>query len=283
MIAGYVIGLREGLEAALVVSILVAFLVRSENRRRLPRVWAGVGAAVALSIAFAGVLTYTWANLSHRQSELFEAIVSVAAVGVVTWMIFWMRTASRRIAGHLRTQLEEAIRLGSVAVVAMAFLAVAREGLETALLFFSAAHGSTGVRPVLGISLGIATAVAIGVGLYAGSVRINLSRFFTWTGLVLIGIAAGILKYAVHDFQEAGVLPGLDRQAFELSALLPSGAWWTSLLRGMFNLTARPSVLEVIAWAAYAIPVLVLFLWPATKRPRRSDAAPPSSAPAASG
>jgi high-affinity iron transporter len=256
-----------------VVSILIAFLVKSDRRRLLPQVWAGVGGAAVLSVGFAGVLTFTSANLGFRQSELFEAVASVAAVAFVTWMIFWMRAMARRLGGELRAKLEEAINLGPVAVVAMAFVAVAREGLETALLFFSAAQGATTAQPLIGISLGLATSIVLGWGLYAGAIRVNLSKFFLWTGLLLILVAAGIFKYGIHDFQEAGVLPGLNRQAFDLSTALPADAWWTSLMGGMFNLTPRPSVFETIAWLAYAVPVFVLFLWPA-KRPAAKSARP---------
>jgi high-affinity iron transporter len=266
--ASYLIGLREGLEAALVVSILVAFLVKTDRRGRLPLVWIGVVAALALSVGFGALLTYTNARLTFEQQEIFEAVASFLAVVFVTWMIFWMRRAARRIAGELRARLEEAIQLGPVAVVVMAFLAVAREGLETALLFFAAVQGATTTaRPLIGILLGLVTATVLGVLLYLSAIRINLTRFFTWTGALLVLVAAGIFKYGVHDLQEARVLPGLNAQAFDISGVLPPTAWYAELLRGMFNLTPQPSVLETVAWLAYGVPVLVLFLWPARKAP----------------
>lgn len=271
MFASYLIGLREGLEAALVVSILVAFLVKSDRRDRLPHVWLGVGAAVALSVAFGALLTFTAAHLEYAHQELFEAVTSLLATGFVTWMIFWMRGASRRISRELREKLGEALALGSVAVVVMAFLAVVREGLETALLFFASAQGAvTSPIPLLGISLGVLTSIVLAWGIYASAIRINLSVFFTWTGLLLVLVAAGILKYAVHDFQEAGVLPGLNVHAFDISGVLPPDAWYAALLEGMFNITAQPSVLEVVAWAGYAVPVLVLFVLPSRTRPAAS-------------
>jgi high-affinity iron transporter len=275
--ASYLIGLREGLEATLVVSILVAFLVKSEQRHFLRHVWAGVAVAVALSVAFGALLTYTSARLTFEQSELFEAIASTAAVVFVTWMIFWMRRMARRIARELREKLSEAIRMGPVAVVVMAFLAVAREGLETALLFFSAVQGATtSAGPLLAILGGIATAVAIGFVMYAGAVRVNLGRFFSWTGILLVLVAAGILKYGVHDFQEAGALPGLNTLAYDISGVLPPDTWYSALLAGMFNVTPTASVLEVVAWLAYAVPVLVLFLLPQrpAATPHASTSAP---------
>ncbi|RVX47732.1 high-affinity iron transporter [Nonomuraea polychroma] len=277
MFASYLIGLREGLEATLVVSVLVAFLVKSDRKDKLPQVWAGVGVAVALSVAFGALLTFTAARLEYTGQELFEAIASLLAVVFVTWMIFWMRRAARALSGELRGKLSEALQVGSFAVVVMAFLAVAREGLETALLFFAAAQGATTtVEPLIGITLGVLTSVLIGWGLYRSAIKINLTRFFTWTGLLLILVAAGILKYGVHDLQEAGVLPGLTTYAFDISGVLPADSWYGALLSGIFNITPQPSVAEVVAWAAYLVPTLFLFL-----RPQRSKTTPAPASSAA--
>lgn len=271
LVAAYLIGLREGLEATLVVSILVAYLVKSQRRDRLPLVWSGVGAAVALSIGFGALLSYTTTSIlsTYESRELFEAIASLLAVVFVTWMIFWMRGAARSIAGELRAKLGGAVAIGGVAVAMVAFLSVAREGLETALLFFSAAQGSTDATgPLLAIAGGIVTAVVLGVLLYQGAVRVNLTTFFTWTGALLVLVAAGILKYSVHDFQEAGVLPGGSSLAFDVTNVLDPNSWYGSTLEGMFNITGDPSWFELIAWLAYGVPVLTLFLW------RRSAPAP---------
>ncbi|WP_446218496.1 iron uptake transporter permease EfeU [Micromonospora sp. IBHARD004] len=280
MFATYLIGLREGLEATLVVSILVAFLVKSQRRDRLPQVWVGVGLAVVLSVFFGWLIEYTSTSLLARSEdrELFEAVTSVAAVVFVTWMIFWMRKAARTIAGELRGKLTDALAVGSLAVAGMSFLAVIREGLETALIFYSAAQsaaGGAGRGPLLALTGGIATAVVLGFLLYRSALKINLSKFFTWTGALLILVAAGILKYGVHDFQEAGVLPGLNNHAFDISSVLDPSTWYAALLAGMFNITATPSVLEMVAWVAYAVPVLALFL-----RKPAAPAAPATAAPA---
>ncbi|MEV6598160.1 iron uptake transporter permease EfeU [Actinoplanes sp. NPDC051346] len=284
MLATYLIGLREGLEATLVVSILVAFLVKSGRKDRLTQVWAGVGLAVALSVFFGWLLSYTSTTLlqKYEHRELFEAVTSVLAVGFVTWMIFWMRQAARSIAGDLRGKLQDALAVGSVAVAVMAFLAVVREGLETSLIFYSAVQGaSAGSGPLISLLAGIVSAVVIGWLMYATAVRINLSLFFTWTGGLLILVAAGILKYGVHDFQEANVLPGLNSLAYDISGVLDPSAWYTALLAGMFNITPTASVLETVAWAAYGIPVLAIFLWPARgKAPAPTTETPtPASAP----
>jgi high-affinity iron transporter len=280
MLATYLIGLREGLEATLVVSILIAFLVKADRKDRLVQVWAGVALAVALSVGFGWLLSYTSTTLlqKYEHRELFEAVTSVLAVVFVTWMIFWMRRAARSIAGELRGKLHDALAVGSIAVAVMAFLAVVREGLETSLIFYSAVQGAAdNSRPLYALLGGIATAVLIGYLMYATAVRINLSVFFTWTGALLILVAAGIGKYGVHDFQEANVLPGLNNLAYDISGVLDPSAWYTALLTGMFNITPTASVLEVIAWAAYGIPVLVLFLRPSRRTP--APAPVPASSP----
>jgi high-affinity iron transporter len=290
MLASYLIGLREGLEATLVVSILIAFLARTGRRGLLRLVWAGVAGAIVCAVAFGALLTYTSATLDEDDRELFDAVTSIAAVVFVTWMIFWMRRMARRISGDLRSRLEHAIEVGPVAIVAMAFLAVAREGLETALLFFSAVQGATtSAGPLLAISGGLLTAVVLGWLLYTSVMRVNLGRFFAWTGVLLALVAAGILKYGVHDLQEGGVLPGLNTPAFDISAALPPDAWYSTVLSGMFNITARPSVLETIAWAGYAVVVLALFLRPGhgPARPVRAqqpeNAERPDASPVRSG
>ncbi|WP_030434991.1 iron uptake transporter permease EfeU, partial [Actinoplanes subtropicus] len=268
MLATYLIGLREGLEATLVVSILIAFLVKSERKDKLKLVWIGVAAAVAVSVIFGWLLSYTETTLlqDYRQQELFEAVTSIAAICFVTWMIFWMRRAARGIAGELRNKLQDALAVGSLAVGFMAFLAVVREGLETSLIFYAAVQGANlDGGPLFALIGGILTAVAIGYLMYATAVRINLTVFFRWTGVLLILVAAGIFKYGVHSLQEATVLPGVNDIAYHAAGVLDPSTWYATLLAGMFNVTAEPTVLEVLAWVLYAVPVLVLFLWPARK------------------
>lgn len=273
MFANYLIGLREGLEAALVVSILIAYLVRTERRDALPWVWAGVGVAVGLSVAVGALLEYTSASLSFTAAELFGGIMSILAVGFVTWMIFWMKSASRGIAGDLRGRMDLAVEAGVGAVVLMSFIAVAREGLETAVFFFAAARavGST-AQPLLGFTLGLATAVALGWALYQRAVTINLATFFRWTGLLLIFVAAGVLSYGIHDLQEAGVLPGLNTLAFDVSSTIPPSSWYGTLLKGTLNFSPRTTVLEAVAWASYVSITLFFFL-----RPARASAPAPAT------
>ena len=271
MLGNFLIGLREGLEAALVVSILVAFLVRTDRRSVLPKVWIGVGLAVAVSVGVTVALALTQQALTFEAQETFGGALSIVAVGFVTWMIFWMRRTARSLSGELRGRLEDAIRMGSGAVVVMAALAVGREGLETALFFFTAAQaaGET-TQPLIGFLLGIALAVALAYVLYRGAVKINLGRFFSVTGILLIFVAAGILAYGVHDLQEAGVLPGLTTLAFDVSAAVPPDSWYGVLLKGTLNFSPQTTVLEAIVWVAYVGIVLTLFL-----RPQRAAAPTP--------
>jgi high-affinity iron transporter len=273
MLGNFLIGLREGLEAALVVSILVAFLVRTNRRDVLPTVWLGVGLAVAISVGVTAALALTQQALTFEAQEAFGGSLSIIAVGFVTWMIFWMRRTARTISAELRGKLEEAIRMGTTAIVVMAALAVGREGLETALFFFTAAQaaGQT-TQPLLGFLLGIAVAVALAYLLYRGAVKINLGRFFMITGALLIFVAAGILAYGVHDLQEAGILPGLSTLAFDVSGAIPPDSWYGVLLKGVFNFSPQTTVLQAVVWALYVGIVLTLFL-----RPQRAKIPAPAN------
>lgn len=263
ILPSFLIGLREGLEGTLVVSILIAYLVKAKRSDRLPHVWAGVVAALLLSVGAGALLEYTGTALGSKR-ELYEAVTSVVAVGFVTWMIFWMRRTARSLKGELTGKLDEALKMGTFAVVAMAFLAVVREGLETALFFIAAARGAgEQAGPLIGIAAGVATSVVLGALLYRAALRINLTRFFFWTGLALIFVAAGIFKYGFHDFQEAGVLGGLNTYAFDITGWYDPTAWYAALLSGLVNFTPQPTVVETVAWLAYLVPVLTVFLWPA--------------------
>jgi high-affinity iron transporter len=276
VLGNFLIGLREGLEAALVVSILVAFLVRTDRRSVLPKVWLGVGIAVAVSAGVTIALALAQQQLTFRAQEALGGGLSIVAVGFVTWMIFWMRGAARSISAELRGRMEEALKLGPTAVVVMSALAVGREGLETALFFFTAAQaaGQT-TEPLIGFLLGIAVAVALAWLIYRGAIRLDLGKFFTVTGVLLVLVAAGVLAYGVHDLQEAAILPGLGTLAFDVSAAVPPDSWYGTLLKGVFNFSPQTTVLEAIVWVAYVGVVLPLFL-----RPQRSarSAVPAQSA-----
>jgi len=271
--ANYLIGLREGLEAALVVSILVAYLVKSGRADRLRPVWAGVLAAVGVSLAFGALLTFTSQSLSFEAQEAFGGILSIIAVAFVTWMIFWMRRTARGLSKELRQRVDTALAIGAGALALTAFLAVGREGLETSLFIWSAVQSTgQGVQPVVGATLGLLTAVVLGYLFYKGAVRINLSKFFTWTGAALIIVAAGVLAYGVHDLQEAGILPGLNTLAFDVSAVIPPDSWYGVLLKGVFNFSPQTTVLQAVVWTIYVAVVLTLFL-----RPQRAKTLAPAN------
>ena len=239
------IGLREGLEAALVVVILVAFLVKTDRRWALRYVWIGVGAAVALSVAVAAGLTLGSRELPESVEETVTGAASLIAVGFVTAMIFWMRATARSVAGDLTGRLGRAVDIGPWAVALVGFLGVGREGLETALFVFASvqAAGDGSSAPLLGWVVGLLAAVALGLAIYQGAVRIDLAKFFRWTGVVLVFVAAGILAYAVHELQEAGWLPGEDSMAFDVTSTIAEDSWFATLVRGMFNL--RPAMAVV--------------------------------------
>src|SRR5512142_726863 len=273
VVPNLLIGLREGLEAALVVSILVAYLVKVGRRDRLPSVGAGVMVAVGVSLAFGAALSFTSASLAPAAQEAFGGVLSLVAVGFVTWMVFWMRRTARTLAGELRGRLDAALVAGAFAVAVTAFLAVAREGLETALFLWAAVQstGGSSVGPLLGAAAGLAAAVALAWLLYRRAVRLNLSRFFTWTGAGLVLVAAGVCAYGVHDLQEAGWLPA-GPVAFDLSRHVSADAWYAVLLRAIFNLHPTMTWLEVTAYLAYLVPVIWLFLH---GRPRLQGALSP--------
>lgn len=282
MLANYLIGLREGLEASLVIGILVAYIVRTGRRDLLGAVWTGVGVAAAISLALGAALTLGPRGLSFTAQETIGGVLSIVAVGLITWMIFWMGKTARFLKRHLEDGLEKAIAMGKGAIVTMALVAVGREGLETALFLWAGiqASGST-VAPITGALLGLATAVALGFLIYRGAVRINLRVFFQWTGLFLIVVAAGVLAYGIHDLQEAGVLPGLNTLAFDVTATVPPGSVVGTLLKGIFNFSPASTILEVIAWVLYLVPTAWLFSRMAFSRPPRPAPQPePATIPA---
>ncbi|QDQ11227.1 iron uptake transporter permease EfeU [Streptomyces spectabilis] len=279
MFGNYLIGLREGLEASLVVCILVAYLVKTERRDALAPVWTGIGVAVALSLGFGCALTFGSQELTFEAQEALGGSLSILAVALVTWMVFWMRRTARHLRAELHGRLDAALRMGTAALVATAFLAVGREGLETALFVWASVRASNDGShgPLLGVVLGLLTAVALGWLFYRGALRINLAKFFTWTGAMLVVVAAGVLAYGVHDLQEARFLGGLEDKAFDISATIPPDSWYGTVLKGVFNFQPNPTVLQVVVWSLYLVPVLALFLAPA----RTGSGTPAGQAPKA--
>jgi high-affinity iron transporter len=265
MLANFLIGLREGLEASLVVGILVAYLIRTGHRSALRALWAGVGLAVLASLAAGALLTFSSREMSFKAQEAFGGFMSVGAVAFVTWMIFWMRRTARSLKGELQGRMGTALAIGAGALALTAFIAVGREGLETALFIWTAVQATgSSYTPVLGASLGLITAVGLGYLVYRGSVHLDLGKFFRYTGAGLVVVAAGVLAYGMHDLQEAGLLhaAGMAHVVFDATGILPPSSWWGSLFKGMFSISAAPSRLELGVWVAYLIPTMVLFLRP---------------------
>ena len=274
MLPTFVIGLREGLEAALIIGIIATFLAQQGRRDAFRPMWVGVGIAIALCIGVAVALRITEDNLPEHQQEGLETVVALLAVVMVTSMIIWMRRHARGLKGDLEGKAAAALVGGSVfTLVLMAFLAVLREGFETAVFLlaaFQAARdpGAAGAGAVLGIVV----AVGIGYGIYRGGVRLNLERFFKFTGFVLVLVAAGLLASAAHTAHEAGWLTSGQAEVFSLSWLVDPGSIRSALITGMLGIQPEPVVAEVVVWLAYVIPIGILVLWPS--RPKSAGPSP---------
>ncbi len=279
MIPTLVIGLREGVEASLIIGIIAAFLVKEGRRDAIRQMWLGVAIAVALCVGIAIVLRVVGQELPQRQQEGLETVIGLIAVSAVTYMIVWMRRHSRGIKAELEGHAAGALAAGStMALVAMAFLAVLREGFETSV-FLLAAFQDAGDTTAAGIGavVGIVAAIAIGLGIYRGGVRINLSRFFRVTGLILVFVAAGLLSTSLHTAHEAGWFNALQGQAIDLSWLVQPGTVSGSLLTGMLGLQPQPTVGEALIYLLYAVPMALYVIWPDRLRPRLRQRAPRSA------
>ena len=263
-IGTFLIGLREGLEATLIVSIVGAFLKRNGQTTR--PMFAGVAVAVLISIGVGVGLDLLSATLPQARQEMMETVINAVAVVFVTWMIIWMNRNAARLKGDLERDAQHALnRGGALALAAMAFLAVLKEGFETSVFLLAAAETSHGNRwfAVLGGALGIAASIALGVGLYFGGLKLNLGRFFRITGVFLVLIAAGLVMGALRTAHEAGWVSIGQQQVLDFSAWIPSRSVLGALVTGVFGIPADPRLIEVLGWLLYAVPVLVVFLWPA--------------------
>ena len=259
MLANFLIGLREGLEASLVVSILIAYLVKTDRRHDTRYIWIGVGGAIALVVTVFSVVTALFEQLPFKAQETVGGSLSILAAILVTWMIFWMRRTARKLKSSLEGELATALELGPLAIVTVAFVTVGREGLETAAIIWATINGSYTPDPFIGAISGILVAVLLGYLIYRGALSINLATFFNVTGGLLIVVAAGVLAYGVYDLQEAGILPGVNNLAFDITGTIPPDSWYGTLLKGTVNFQPNPSWLQVVAWLVYIVPVLVLY------------------------
>jgi high-affinity iron transporter len=261
VLANFFIGLREGVEASLIIGILVAFLVKQNRQKDLKPLWAGVVSAIALSV-FLGLLLGFIADEEPANVEpIISGVASLLAATFVTWMIFWMARQSKALNGQLSGKLASTESSGALSVFAIAFLAVIREGVETSVFIWSASK-STGPQtaPIAGAILGLLTAAVIGYLLYRGTLKFNLRTFFKYTGAFLILVTAGIFAYGFSELQEVGVLPFLTSTAYDVSAWVPESGALDIILRGMLSFNSKPSVLVVLAWFAYLIPTAAFFI-----------------------
>jgi high-affinity iron transporter len=278
----FVIGLREGLEAALIVGIVAAFLRQRQQTRAFRHMWVGVVAAVVLCAGAGIALHVASEQLPQREQEQLETVVGLVAVAMITWMIVWVHRNAATLKQDLELRADVALVTGSgLALVLMAFLAVLREGLETAVFMVAAFDAST--QPELtgtGAAIGVLVAVVLGYAIYKGGVRINLSKFFRITGVVLVLVAAGLLATSLHTAHEAGWFNSLQEQALNLEWLVERGSVQSALLTGMLGIQPEPTVGEVLVWVLYAVPMTIYVLRPAKPRVKTPAGEPASSAPA---
>jgi len=272
MLSTFLIALREGLEAALIVGILVAYVVKTERRFLLAPIWSGVGLALAASLALGGFLTFTSAELSERGEQFFAGTTSFLAVGLVTWMVFWMKRAAKTLRDELHGRVDNALSTGPLALAAAAFFAVAREGLETSLFVYTNFRTVSATSAAsIGLILGLTLAVVLGYLIYNRSIRLNLSKFFTVTGVFLIIVAAGVLSYGIHEYQELGWIPGDGSYAWDISSVIAKDSIAGSLLAGTIGFDVNTTWVQLIFWAAYLTVVLRLYTQSGNRSDKRSN------------
>ena len=288
--SGLLTGLREGVEAALILAIICAYLAKTGNKRHFPKIFLGAGLAIGLSILLGVGIYVTVGSFQEPYEQLFEAATLILAAGVVTWMLFWMRRQARSVRGELHAAVDRALDDGSaIALAFLAFVAVIREGVETSLFLVgqvaSASAEGGEMWVVIGAIIGLLIAAVIGVGFYHGSRRLNLATFFRWTGVALVFIAAGLLSHAVHELIEIGVITVGTQTLFDLSSILPhdeeGGSLLGQFLAALFGYTSTPEVTTFVVWLSYVVIVLTLFLRPVKPAPvsPAASAAPTSTEP----
>lgn len=260
--AATLITFREGLEAALIVGIVIGYLVKIGQSRRARTAWAGVATAVALSVLLAFGISAAGAELEGRAEQLFEGVTMFLAVAVLTWMIFWMRFQARFLKVSLEKEVQTAATSGqTLALFGVAFVAVFREGVETALFLSASAFAADGGGTLAGALLGLAVAAALGWLIYASTVRLNVRLFFNVTSVLLLFFAAGLLAHGVHEFQEAGLLPMTIEQVWNLNHILDEKSTLGEILKALFGYNGNPSLLEVVSYAVYWVVALVGVRW----------------------
>jgi len=275
MLANLLIGLREGLEASLIVGILIAYVVKIDHRDVLSKIWVGVVIAVVVALGVGALLAFGLTTLPPAVEPIIAGTMSILATGLVTWMIFWMARTARNLRGNLHNDIDKNLAGAGWGLVLLAFFAVGREGIETAVFIWAAAQATQETAlPLLGALIGLGISVTLGYFIYRGMVRLNLAKFFTWSGALLIVVAAGVLINGFGDLQEVGIFPGANALAFDVSNAIPEESWFGSLLKGVFGFSAVMTWGQVILWTAFVGITLTLFLrmslTKATRGPRVS-------------
>jgi len=261
MLSTFIIALREGLEAALIVGILVAYILKTDRRHLLVPLWSGVAAAIVGSIGLGLVLSKTSEELTERAEEIFVGTTSFLAVALVTWMVFWMKRTARTLKADLHGKVDSALRTGPLALAGAAFFAVIREGLETALFVYTNFKTIADTRSAaLGLILGFAVAISLGYLIFKSAIKLDLSKFFRYTGVALVVVAAGVLSYGVHEFQELGWLPGGESYAWDVSSLIPKDSLLGATLGGLVGFDNTTSWLQLGIWTIYVTSVLGAYL-----------------------
>lgn len=260
MLGSFVITLREGIEAALIIGILLAYLAKTGQTRRAHGVWVGAGLAVLVSLAAGALIYATIGELERVPEHIFAGGATLVAVAILSYTIYWMHRQASGMRASLERRASQAVEGGSTwALTGLAFFVVVREGLETALFLFGASQTSSPTESTIGAVLGLAAAVAVGFGLYRGGLRLDLRAFFMATAVLLTFFAAGMLAYGLHELIEIGLLPGLIEPVWDSSALLPQGSVAGQVLRALFGYTATPTLVEALAYAAYVVIMLATF------------------------
>lgn len=267
MIAPFLIMLREGLEAALIVGIIAGYLRQTGRAALLPAVWIGIFLAAAAALFAGAALQLASASFPQKAQELAEALIGLVAVAVLVWMVFWMRRAARSIKGELHHSVDAAVTGGTWALIGMVFLAVAREGLESVFFLLAIFQQSRDAAAPLGALLGVLVSAVLGWAIYAGALRLDLRRFFRWTGIFILLVAAGLLAGSVKALHEAGIWNGLQARVYDISHVLPETGPLGTVLAGILGYREAPTLGEAAVYAAFLAVTLFLFLRPDAHRP----------------
>ncbi len=259
MLSALLITLREGIEAALTIGIILAYLARTGNRQGFKHVWLGTLLAAVASLVAGAAIYFSAGKLEGRAEQVFEGFATLTAAGILTWMVFWMRKQAVNIKGHLQAQIQSALGSGSsLGLVALAFVAVVREGIETVLFLFAVVRAAE--SPALfasGAMLGLAIAIAVGYSIFKGTSRLNLRSFFNVTSVLLILFAAGLLARGIHEFQEAAIVPPVVEHVWDIGNIIPGESTTGRFLTAIFGYSPDPSLVQVLIYVAYLVLALL--------------------------